>query len=134
MNLSGFDISGATLSATDLRAANLLGTVFNGATLTGAKLWETQRGGWSIQNVVCESAYWDKDGKELTHYAPGEFERLYSEKTKIALHYEGGIDPLEITTLPALIQKIGNRNTKDVYYVLSQSKTPLAGNGDDCSR
>ena len=39
-------------------------------------------------------------------YSAGEFERLYADKTKIVLHYEGGINPIEIATLPALIQRI----------------------------
>ena len=39
-------------------------------------------------------------------YSAGEFERPYADKTKIVLHYEGGINPIEIATLPALIQRI----------------------------
>jgi hypothetical protein len=76
------------------------------ATLTDACLWETQRAGWSIQRIVCEAVYWDKDGQERTLYSPGEFERLYADHMKIVLHYEGGISPIEIATIPALIQRI----------------------------
>jgi hypothetical protein len=27
--------------------------------------------------VICDSIYWDKEGREKTDYAPGEFERLF---------------------------------------------------------
>jgi len=50
--------------------------------------------------------YWDEDRTKQTTYAPGEFERLYADKTKIILRYEGGIHPIEIATLPALIQQL----------------------------
>jgi hypothetical protein len=56
--------------------------------------------------VTCEAAYWDEGRKERTTYNPGEFERLFADNTKIVLHYEGGINPIEIATLPALIQQI----------------------------
>ena len=76
------------------------------ATLTSANFWETQRAGWSIEKVICESAYWDKEGKNLTPYGPGDFERFFSEKTRIQIRYANGITPLEIVTLPALIQNL----------------------------
>jgi uncharacterized protein YjbI with pentapeptide repeats/class 3 adenylate cyclase len=105
------DLSGAVLRKADLTGAilaatNLIGAVLDGATLTDAHLWETQRTGWSIQGVICEAVYWDEAKKERTLYAPGEFERLYADKAKIVLRYEGGINPVEITTLPALIQRL----------------------------
>jgi len=78
----------------------------DGATLTDCWLWETQRAGWSIQDVICEAAYWDRDRQKRETYSAGEFERLYADKTKIVLHYDGGISPIEIATLPALIQRI----------------------------
>lgn len=109
--LSGVDLSGAiyervNFSNANLSLARLLGANLNGATLTEAHLWETQRTGWSIKGVVCESVYWDKEGKELTTYGPGEFERLYAEKVKVLVRYPEGISPLEVVTLPALIQHL----------------------------
>jgi hypothetical protein len=78
----------------------------DGANLTEARLWETQRAGWSIKGVICESVYWDREAKEKTIYQPGEFERLFSEKIRIKLFYKDGISPLEIVTLPALIKHL----------------------------
>ena len=118
-NLSGANLSGANLNRTDLRGANLkeanckaaslIDSNLDGAVLTGVKLWESKRSGWSIKGVICEYAYFDRVGKEKTEFKPGEFEKLYSEKTKIVLHYEDGLTAFEVTTLPALIQFIENK-------------------------
>jgi len=81
------------LSEADLSRANLIDACLDGANLTGAKLWETQRGGWSIKNVICQVAFWDRDGKEPTKYEEGEFERIFAEKPRIILRYAGGISP-----------------------------------------
>src|SRR5262249_4330436 len=56
-----------------------------------------------------EALYWDEEGKKLTQYALGEFERLYADTFKIKMHYEGGIDLIEIATLPALIKQIEDK-------------------------
>lgn len=118
-NLEGGVFTSAVLIKTDLRNSNLVDTVFflsslidsllDGANLNGAKLWETQRSSWSIKGVVCEYAYFDRNGKKKEVYKDGEFERLYSEKTKIILHYEDVIHPVEVVSIPALIQFIENK-------------------------
>lgn len=104
--LNGANFSGANLNGSSLNAARLIDTVLDGSNLTNACLWETQRAGWSIKGVICESIYWDKDRKEKTRYQPGEFERLFAEKTKVRLFYKNGINPFEIATLPALIKHL----------------------------
>jgi hypothetical protein len=58
------------------------------------------------QNVICRFVFWDYDQIVKTEYAPGEFERLFADQTKIKLLYKDGISPLEIATLPALIQHL----------------------------
>ncbi|MGA7340248.1 MAG: pentapeptide repeat-containing protein [Terracidiphilus sp.] len=98
----------ANLSAADLRSANLQRANLDGANLTNARLWETQRAGWSIQGVLCACAYWDEDARVPTHYAPGEFERLYSEQTCIELFYHGGVSTFELNTLPALLYHLAS--------------------------
>lgn len=105
-NLSEARCEQAKFSDADLTLARLLDANLNGATLTGARLWETQRAGWSIKEVICESVYWDEEGKELTAYPPGEFERLHAEKVRVLVRYPDGMDPLEVVTLPALIQHL----------------------------
>jgi uncharacterized protein YjbI with pentapeptide repeats len=98
----------ANLSAADLRSANLQRANLDGANLTNTRLWETQRAGWSIQGVICECAYWDEEASVPTCYAPGEFERLYSEQTCIELFYEGGVSTFELNTLPALLHHLAS--------------------------
>lgn len=115
LDLKEFDmtkqhLSEANLTNTDLRKISLISAVLDGANLTGAMLWETQRSGWSIKGVICEYAYFDRDGVEKIDFKPGEFERLYSEQTKIVLHYADGMTQFEVTTLPALIQFIESRH------------------------
>jgi uncharacterized protein YjbI with pentapeptide repeats len=96
----------ATLRDADLKTARLINATLNRANITGVTLWETQRANWSIKEVSCEYIYWDKEAKEKTEYAPDEFERLFGEQPKIHLFYKGGINPLEVATLPALIQHL----------------------------
>lgn len=110
-NLSGANLSeaiceNANFSFALLGAARLLNASLNRAILNGSCLWETQRGGWLIRGVVCESVYWDRKREKIIEYGPGDFERLYSEKTRLQIKYPNGITPLEIVTLPALIQHL----------------------------
>jgi uncharacterized protein YjbI with pentapeptide repeats len=112
-NLRHADLQQANLQRTKLQKANLqtsrlINANLDGANLTGACLWETLRAGWSIKEGICEYIYWDECGTEKTVYAPGEFERLYADQTKIKLFYKDGITPLEIATLPALIQHLSD--------------------------
>jgi Pentapeptide repeats (8 copies) len=114
----------ANLTGAALHRANLIRAILNGAILTDACLWETQRAGWSIRGVICEAVYWDEDRKDRTTYAPGEFERLYADKTKIVLRYEGGINPIEVATLPALIQQMEARYPGCVLRLRSIEEGP----------
>ena len=114
-NLETADLSAADLSRTNSESANLrrcdmIDSKLDSAMITGAILWESKRSGWSIKGVICEYAYFDREGKEKTKFEPGEFEKLYSEQTKIVLHYEDGLTQFEVTTLPALIKFIENKH------------------------
>jgi uncharacterized protein YjbI with pentapeptide repeats len=102
-NLSGADFQNANLQRSCLINANL-----DGANLTNAHLWETQRAGWSIKGVICQSVYWDKEAEKKSIYTEGEFEKLFTDLIKIQLSYKGGISLLEIATLPSLIQHLAN--------------------------
>jgi len=87
--------------------------------LTGAALWETQRAQWSIKGVICECVFWDERHKEKSSYSPGEFERLFADKTKVKLFYKDGINPLEIATLPALIKHLEESHPGSVLRLVS---------------
>jgi uncharacterized protein YjbI with pentapeptide repeats len=105
-DLNHANLRKADLSAADLRSANLQRANLDGANLTNARLWETQRAGWSIEGVLCECAYWDENASVPTCYAPGEFERLYSDQTCVELFYAGGVSTFELNTLPALLHHL----------------------------
>jgi uncharacterized protein YjbI with pentapeptide repeats len=105
-DLIGADLIGADLSGADLSMASLIDAQLHKAILTDSCLWETQRAGWSIKGAHCKRVFFDRNSEQATHFAAGEFERLYAEQTKIVLHYEGGINPIEVATLPALIQRL----------------------------
>jgi Pentapeptide repeats (8 copies) len=117
-------LTGANLQQASLQEACLIGADLDGANITDACLWETQRAYWSIRAVVCEAVYWDSHRQERTIYAPGEFERLFADKTKIVLHYEGGIEPIEVATLPALIQQMEARYPGCVLRLRSIEEAP----------
>jgi hypothetical protein len=59
----------------------------------------------SLKGVICEFAYLEDDDN-ATYFSPGEFEKLYSEKTKVVLNYKDGISRLEVSTLPAVIERL----------------------------
>jgi hypothetical protein len=101
--------------------ARLINANLNEANLTGACLWETQRAGWSIRGIICESVYWDEEGEEKTCYSPGEFEKLYVEGTKIRLFYKNRIDYFEVVTLHALIQYLTDINPECSLRLVSIS-------------
>ena len=117
------DLSGSDLSRADLRSATLQKATLNRAIATGARLWETQRAGWSIKGIVCECAFWDRDATAPTNYSLGEFERLYSEQTCIELFYHGGVSTFELNTLPALLHHLANRHPNSNIRLKSIEET-----------
>lgn len=119
-NLTKANLTGANLTGANLSRACLIESIFDGATLEMSWLWGTQLSGWSIKSVVCEFVSWETDLTELTKYKPHDFERLHSEKTKIFLHYKDGITPLEIVTLPALIQNLETTHSCKLRFKSSE--------------
>jgi hypothetical protein len=113
------DLSGTQCCDTDLRQASLIDSRLDGANLTGAKLWETQRGGWSIKGVICHHAFWDRDGKEPTEYGDGDFERIFAEKLRIVLRYPGGLSPVELVMLPLIIERLKAEHPDCVLHIRS---------------
>jgi hypothetical protein len=94
------------LSGADLGMARLIYAKLDGAILNDVRLWGTQYSGWSIKGVICECVFWGREGEEKMVYRPGEFERLFADKTIVRLFYKDGINPLEIATIPALIKHL----------------------------
>jgi uncharacterized protein YjbI with pentapeptide repeats len=118
-NLSGADLFGANLGRADLRQANLIDALLEHADLTGTKLWETQRGSWSIKAVICQRIFWDREGKEPTEYREGEFERIFAEKPRIVLNYSGGMSSIDPLTLPLVVERLQAEHPDSVLRVRS---------------
>lgn len=106
MDLNKADFTAANLSHCDLRNANLSKTKLTGATITGAKLWKITTAGWTIANIECGYAYWDKSGKEKTVYRNHEFERIFAEALTIELRYPYRLADHELATLPIFIDHL----------------------------
>ena len=100
------DLTEANFKDVNLSAANLRGAYLNKTVLTGVKLFDISTTGWILKDIICEYAFWDKEGEKKTYYEPGEFEKLHRSHTTVEIHFQNGMDPLEIITLPALVNFI----------------------------
>lgn len=106
LDLHKTDFTGANLSLCDLRHADLSKAKMSGANISGAKLWKITTLGWSIANIECTYAYWDKSGKEKTVYRNHEFERIFAEAITIELRYPYRLVDHELATLPIFIEHL----------------------------
>ena len=79
-DLSGADLSWASLNGAELRQASLIEASLNNTTITDACLWEIRSAGWSIQGIICETIYWDRNREERMTYTPGQFEQLHADQ------------------------------------------------------
>lgn len=122
-DLSKADLREATLTEAFLGSARLQSVQLDRAILTDARLWETQRAGWSIKNIICERAYWDAQSVEGTRYSPGEFEEIYSEQPRIELFYQGGLTKFELNTIPALLKHLATLNPDCTIRLRSVEET-----------
>ncbi|NVJ50859.1 MAG: pentapeptide repeat-containing protein [Gammaproteobacteria bacterium] len=104
------NFSGAKLENCDFRNSDLEGAVFDNAILTGSKFFNVKHKGWSIKNVRCEHAFWDKEGVISSRYRVQEFEKLYAESIVIDLRYDKYIAPHELSALPILVEHLEARH------------------------
>ena len=122
-NLSAANLTHANLTSVNLHSASLQYAKMDDTTLTDACLWETQRGRWSIKGIICERAYWDERDERAYDYVPGEFERLYSDTTRIELLYPGGMTTFELNTLPALLYHLTSKYPNSGIRLKSMEET-----------
>ena len=118
-DLSETDLSQADLTGAGLRRANLIDAGLDRANLTGARLWETQRAGWSIKDIICQRAFWDREGKEPTEYKEGDFEHVFAEKPRIVLRYPGGMTPIDLLALPIVVERLQAEHPDSLLQVRS---------------
>jgi uncharacterized protein YjbI with pentapeptide repeats len=118
-NLDRSNFDRAVLSNTDLRRSSLIDSRLDGASLTDAKLWETQRAGWSIKGITCQRAFWDREGEEATEYEDGAFERIFAEKPRIILRYADGMSPVDLAMLPLIVERLQVEHPKSSLHIRS---------------
>jgi uncharacterized protein YjbI with pentapeptide repeats len=128
-DLSDADLSGANLNNAILTKAKLCNVNFqrasfidsklDGANLTGAKLWQIQHGGWSIKGLICQKAFWDREGEKLQKYGESAFERTFEEKSPILLRYPGAMDPVDFAMMPLIIERLQAEHPENTIRIRS---------------
>lgn len=85
----------------------LVSAKLNRADITDAKLWETQRILWSINDIKCERCFWGEHKyNPPSEYEEGEFERLHKYAPIVKVHFPQGIKPLEFYSVPHLVHGV----------------------------
>ena len=125
------DLQGAVLANSDFRKAMfamtcLVDTCLDGADISDAVLWESQRVSWSIKGIRCSRCYWSENKEApFNKYVEGEFEKLHAYYPSVKLHFQDGVTPLEVYSVDhmlVLIQKHfnGSRASLTSYYRAGQ--------------
>jgi len=96
----------ALLLDCDFRRTTIKRSNFRKADMTGCLLWEANTVDWTLSDVKCSHASWDKPGKQKTYYGKHDFERIYSDTLTLKLKYPFRMSVAEISTLPILIEHL----------------------------
>lgn len=118
-NLEEADLSNTDLTEASLSQCCLIDANLSGSKLTNCWLWETQRSGWRIKNVACESIFWDRERRIQTRYRHSEFERVWAEKPIIMLKYDKGLQPIDFALLPTMVERIQLEHPKCKLHIRS---------------
>lgn len=105
-NLQHVNFKNADLRNSDFREAQLNLANLTEADISGSRLWRIQYKAWTLANIHCTHAYWDKAGLEKTQYTKHEFERIYASSISIHLNYPFRLTSSEIATLPIFIDHL----------------------------
>ena len=96
----------AHLVDSDFRQALIKHCNFRKADISGCFFGEVDTVDWTLSDVKCSYAYWDKQGKQKTYYGSHDFERIYSDTLTLKLFYPFRLSPAEISTLPIFIEHL----------------------------
>lgn len=89
--------------------SRLVSSKLDGADITDAIMWESQRTLWSINNIICERCFWGAyKYNSPSEYVAGEFEKLHKHNPIIKVHFSQGIKPLEFYSVPHLVHGVAN--------------------------
>jgi len=105
-SIDNINFEEAILTGCDFRKSTIKRSNFRKADMTGCLLWEANTVDWTLSDVKCNYACWDKPGKQKTHYGKHDFERIYSDTLTIELPYPFRLSASEISTLPILIEHL----------------------------
>ncbi|MEE4245468.1 MAG: pentapeptide repeat-containing protein [Kangiellaceae bacterium] len=105
-DFSSMNLKGVCFKNCDLRNASFENSKLDEANFDSAKLYNITIAGWSIRDVICKEAYWDKEGIVVSKYRKGDFERLHSEPIVIDVRYDKFLAPHEFSTLPILVEHL----------------------------
>jgi uncharacterized protein YjbI with pentapeptide repeats/class 3 adenylate cyclase len=105
-DMESINFEEALLIDCDFRQATMKRSNFRKADMTGCLLWEANTIDWTLSDVKCGHASWDKPGKQKTHYGKHDFERIYSDTLTLKLCYPFRMLAAEISTLPILIEHL----------------------------
>lgn len=104
--LDEVNFEGAKLIDCDFRQATLKRCNFRKADTSGCHFWEVDTIDWTLTDVKCSHAFWDKQGKQRTYYGKHDFERIYSDTLTLELLYPFRLSSAEISTLPIFIEHL----------------------------
>jgi len=106
-NLSDTNLSKANLSEANLSKADLRSSNFTSCNLTGFRFnSHTIFIDTNFEDCICEWAILDEKRVE---FEPGEFENIYGSQLTIEMHFPEGLSIIEVASLPALINQLGNK-------------------------
>ena len=107
--LEGANLSNGIFIKTKFIMSRLVNSKLDGADITDAIMWESQRTLWSINDIICERCFWGEYKHNTpSEYEKGEFERLHKYNPIIKVHFPQGIKPLEFYSVPHLVHGVAN--------------------------
>ncbi len=105
-NIENINFEEAILVDCDFRKSIIKRSNFRKSDMTGCFFGEVDTVDWTLSDVKCSYAYWDKLGKQKTYYGKHDFERIYSDTLLLELRYPFRMLAAEISTLPILIEHL----------------------------
>ncbi|CAK8720679.1 MAG: Uncharacterized protein YjbI [Candidatus Electronema aureum] len=125
-NLRGFNLVEFIIRNTDLRGTDLRQANLSRADITGAKLYNSARENWIIDDIHCDYVYWDEAGEQRTppdrDFRPGEFEELYKQLPTFEYIFEQGFTPLDPLIMDRVVQAVNKRHKEFSLELVSFDK------------
>lgn len=109
-DLRAVELSDAILCGADLRHSKLDEADLSRSTLTGVKIWGISFTDWTIDGVICESIFRDKDARipypQKRSFELGEFEKNFKSLPHFELVYESGLELTEVSLVAFITKEV----------------------------